>query len=87
MLPPACGVHWRERERAGVTVGLHRLLLPTGSNVGMSLFSLFRDGESHQILAGTLDRRNLGWGRACIRQKDVHAIPDRPEKLRWRSCS
>ncbi|KAI1203669.1 benzoate 4-monooxygenase cytochrome P450 [Nemania serpens] len=45
MLPPACGVHWRECERAGVTVGPHGLALPVGSDVGMSLFSLFRDGR------------------------------------------
>ncbi|KAI0476354.1 benzoate 4-monooxygenase cytochrome P450 [Xylariaceae sp. FL0804] len=44
MLPPACGVHWRECEDP-VTVGPGGLLLPVGSNIGMSLFSLFRDGR------------------------------------------
>ncbi|KAI1824019.1 benzoate 4-monooxygenase cytochrome P450 [Xylaria intraflava] len=45
MLPPACGVHWRECEGLGITVGPDGLLLPVGGSVGMSLFSLFRDGR------------------------------------------
>ncbi|KAI1357426.1 benzoate 4-monooxygenase cytochrome P450 [Xylaria arbuscula] len=43
LLPPACGVHWRECERSGVTIGDTQVHLPVGSDVGMSLFSLFRD--------------------------------------------
>ena len=45
MLPPACGVHWRECERAGVTIGPNGFPMPVGADVGMSLFSLFRDGR------------------------------------------
>ncbi|RYP08960.1 hypothetical protein DL764_001571 [Monosporascus ibericus] len=45
LLPPACGVHWRECERAGVTIGPERVPMTVGSDVGMSLFSLFRDGS------------------------------------------
>lgn len=43
LLPPACGVHWRECEGAGVTVGPDGFPLPVGYEVGMSLFSIFRD--------------------------------------------
>ncbi|KAF2726593.1 benzoate 4-monooxygenase cytochrome P450 [Polyplosphaeria fusca] len=45
LLPPACGVHWRECERHGTTIGEGTQPLPVGSDVGMSLFSLFRDGR------------------------------------------
>jgi len=45
LLPPACGVHWRECEKKGVSVGGKSLDLPVGSDVGMSIFSLFRDGR------------------------------------------
>ncbi|KAI1208163.1 benzoate 4-monooxygenase cytochrome P450 [Annulohypoxylon truncatum] len=45
LLPPACGVHWRECERSGVTIGPDELSMPVGSDVGMSLFALFRDGR------------------------------------------
>ncbi|KAM4065027.1 cytochrome p450 [Hirsutella rhossiliensis] len=45
LLPPACGVHWRECERPGVTVGPDGVPLTVGSDVGMSIFSLFRDGR------------------------------------------
>lgn len=45
LLPPACGVHWRECEREGITIGESQQPLPVGSDVGMSLFSLFRDGR------------------------------------------
>ena len=44
LLPPACGVHWRECERSGVVIGKDGFPVPVGTNVGMSLFSLFRDG-------------------------------------------
>ncbi|TGJ81757.1 hypothetical protein E0Z10_g7012 [Xylaria hypoxylon] len=43
LLPPACGVHWRECERPGIAIGGNELPIPVGSDVGMSLFSLFRD--------------------------------------------
>ncbi|OTA88155.1 hypothetical protein M434DRAFT_374900, partial [Hypoxylon sp. CO27-5] len=45
LLPPACGVHWRECERPGVVIGPCKLPVSVGSDVGMSLFSLFRDGS------------------------------------------
>ncbi|KAI5917751.1 benzoate 4-monooxygenase cytochrome P450 [Camillea tinctor] len=45
LLPPACGVHWRECERPGVTIGPDNLPMPVGKDVGISLFSLFRDGR------------------------------------------
>ncbi|KUI60902.1 Isotrichodermin C-15 hydroxylase [Cytospora mali] len=45
LLPPACGVHWRECEREGVAVGPDEFLLPVGCDIGMSLFSIFRDGR------------------------------------------
>lgn len=45
MLPPACGVHWRECESADVTVGEDDLPLPVGSDIGMSLFALFKNGR------------------------------------------
>ncbi|KAF2794311.1 benzoate 4-monooxygenase cytochrome P450 [Melanomma pulvis-pyrius CBS 109.77] len=45
LLPPACGVHWRECERPGITIGANKFPMPVGSDVGMSLFSLFRDGR------------------------------------------
>jgi hypothetical protein len=45
MLPPACGVHWRECERNDVTVGPDDVAVPVGSDVGMSLFTLFRDAR------------------------------------------
>ncbi len=45
LLPPACGVHWRECERPGISIGPNGLPLPVGSDVGMSIFSLFRDGR------------------------------------------
>ena len=45
LLPPACGVHWRECERAGVAIGEGQLPLPVGSDVGISLFTTFRDGR------------------------------------------
>ncbi|KAH8719241.1 benzoate 4-monooxygenase cytochrome P450 [Phaeosphaeriaceae sp. PMI808] len=43
LLPPACGVHWRECEREGVTIGTDQMVLPVSSDIGMSLFCLFRD--------------------------------------------
>ncbi|KAI1170282.1 benzoate 4-monooxygenase cytochrome P450 [Nemania sp. FL0916] len=43
LLPPACGVHWRECESPGVTIGENAVSLPVGSDVGMSIFTLFRD--------------------------------------------
>jgi hypothetical protein len=45
LLPPACGVHWRECEGVGVTVGESHTALPVGSDVGMSIFSLLRDAR------------------------------------------
>lgn len=45
LLPPACGVHWRECEREGVTVGPDDIAVPVGSDVGMSIFTLFRDAR------------------------------------------
>ena len=45
LLPPACGVHWRECEQTGVTIGEDQLSLPVGSDVGVSLFTVFRDGR------------------------------------------
>jgi len=45
LLPPACGVHWRECERDGVTIGEAQIPMPVGFDVGMSLFALFRDGR------------------------------------------
>lgn len=48
LLPPACGVHWREAEQPGVIIGgdnEQAVTLPVGSDVGMSLFSVFRDGR------------------------------------------
>ncbi|KAI2601768.1 benzoate 4-monooxygenase cytochrome P450 [Hypoxylon sp. NC1633] len=44
LLPPACGVHWRECERPGIFIGPSRQPVSVGSDVGISLFSLFRDG-------------------------------------------
>ncbi|KAK7751561.1 hypothetical protein SLS62_006511 [Diatrype stigma] len=44
LLPPACGVHWRECERPGVTIGPDELPVSVGSDVGFSIFSLFREG-------------------------------------------
>lgn len=76
LLPPACGVHWREyEERAGpaVVVGPGGgLPLPVGCDVGMSLFSLFRDGRvfRHPVrfwperwLPGTLPEEELSQAR------------------------
>lgn len=48
MLPPACGVHWRECERAGVVVAGGTMPMPVGYDVGISLFSLFRDGRIYR---------------------------------------
>ncbi|KAI0017192.1 benzoate 4-monooxygenase cytochrome P450 [Xylariomycetidae sp. FL0641] len=51
LLPPACGVHWREAEAAGVSVGGGpdngpQVPLPVGTDdVGVSLFALFRDAR------------------------------------------
>lgn len=45
LLPPACGVHWRECERTGAAIGEGRCPLPVGSDVGISLFTIFRDGR------------------------------------------
>ncbi|EQL03528.1 benzoate 4-monooxygenase cytochrome P450 [Ophiocordyceps sinensis CO18] len=45
LLPPACGVHWRECERPGVTIGPDGVPMSVGSDVGMSIFSLFRDAR------------------------------------------
>lgn len=50
LLPPACGVHWREAEHEGVIIGSsggdgEAVSMPVGSDVGMSLFSVFRDGR------------------------------------------
>lgn len=43
LLPPACGVHWRECERGGVCIGPQGVPMSVGSDVGMSIFSIFRD--------------------------------------------
>ncbi|KAH0594228.1 hypothetical protein MHUMG1_08067 [Metarhizium humberi] len=48
LLPPACGVHWRECERQGFAVGPDRVPMSAGSDVGMSLFSVFRDGRIYR---------------------------------------
>lgn len=48
LLPPACGVHWRECERQGFTVGPDKMPMSVGSDVGMSLFSIFRDGRIYR---------------------------------------
>ncbi len=45
LLPPACGVHWRECEQAGVEIGDEEFPLPVGTDIGMSLFTIFRDGR------------------------------------------
>lgn len=45
LLPLACGVHWRECEQVGVAIGPDGLHLPVGCDIGMSLFSIFRDGR------------------------------------------
>lgn len=56
LLPPACGVHWREAEQPGIFIGaggqtadhqdkVEGVPMPVGSDVGMSLFSVFRDGR------------------------------------------
>ena len=44
-LPPACGVHWRECEQTGVEIGDRKFPLPFGTDIGMSLFTIFRDGR------------------------------------------
>lgn len=41
LVPPACGVHWRECERTGVRIG--EQYVPMGCDIGMSLFTLFRN--------------------------------------------
>lgn len=48
LLPPACGVHWRECEWQGFAVGPDRVPMSAGSDVGMSLFSVFRDGRIYR---------------------------------------
>ena len=40
LLPPACGVHWRECEQPGTFIGSGEI--PVGCDVGMSLFTIFR---------------------------------------------
>lgn len=40
LVPPACGVHWRECEQSGVVIGSDEM--PVGSDVGISLFTIFR---------------------------------------------
>jgi hypothetical protein len=45
LLPPACGVHWRECERENVRVGDGEVPMPVGCDVGFSLFTLFRDNR------------------------------------------
>ncbi|RCI16290.1 hypothetical protein L249_1855 [Ophiocordyceps polyrhachis-furcata BCC 54312] len=48
LLPPACGVHWRECEAPGVSVGPDQTPVSVGSDAGMSIFSLFRDGRLYR---------------------------------------
>lgn len=61
LLPPACGVHWRECEREGFPVGppeaddgvgagagVGPVPMALGTDVGMSLFSIFRDGRIYR---------------------------------------
>ncbi|CRG83867.1 putative cytochrome P450 4d21 [Talaromyces islandicus] len=43
LVPPACGVHWRECERARVIIGSDEM--PVGSDVGVSLFTIFRSAD------------------------------------------
>jgi cytochrome P450 len=45
LLPPACGVHWRECEKSGVFVGPNQVPVTTGSDVGVSVFALCRDAR------------------------------------------
>ncbi|ROW11831.1 hypothetical protein VPNG_04908 [Cytospora leucostoma] len=68
LLPPACGVHWRQCERLGVGIGPDEFPLPIGCDVGMSLFSIFRDGRifrdpvrfwPERWMAGTLPEAEL----------------------------
>jgi cytochrome P450 len=40
LVPPACGVHWRECKRPGIVIGDGEI--PVGCDVGMSLFTVFR---------------------------------------------
>ena len=48
LLPPACGVHWRECERNDVVIGETQINLPVSADVGMSVFTLFRDGRIYR---------------------------------------
>ncbi|KHO01974.1 benzoate 4-monooxygenase cytochrome P450 [Metarhizium album ARSEF 1941] len=75
LVPPACGVHWRECERAGFTVGPGSVPMEAGSDVGMSLFALFRDGRvfrdptrfwPERWIPGTLPEAELCLARAVF---------------------
>lgn len=45
LLPPVCGVHWRECERNDIVIGEAQINVPVGTDVGMSVFTLFRDSR------------------------------------------
>lgn len=78
LLPPACGVHWREAEKPGVIVGddENGVSVPVGSDVGMSLFSVFRDGRifrdpvkfwPERWIQGTLPEEELAHARKMFK--------------------